>query len=82
MALNAAAFSSFHSSGGICSHHVQSNFLESPGAMFLASSAASIAMVPYPQNGSIRNLPGLKNDRLTIAAAMVSFIGAGTSFTR
>ena len=58
------------------------NLRESPGAMFLACMAASIATVPDPQKGSAITRPGLKNDSDTMAAASVSLIGAATSITR
>ena len=45
-------------------------------------SAASMGMVPLPQQGSTRIRPGFQKESCTSAAAMVSLIGAATSATR
>ena len=48
----------------------------SPGAMFLAISAASIGIVPLPQKGSQKSSLPLYLESFTIEAAIVSFRGA------
>jgi hypothetical protein len=45
--------------------------------MFLANNAASIAIVPEPQNGSINGLLNFHHESKIIAAAKFSFNGAG-----
>jgi hypothetical protein len=45
--------------------------------MFLASRAASIAIVPEPQNGSINGLLNFHHESRIMAAAKFSFKGAG-----
>lgn len=47
-----------------------------PGARSVASIAASISNVPEPHIGSSSGVPGCQPDRITIAAARVSLIGA------
>jgi hypothetical protein len=52
-------------------------FLCFHGAIFFASNAASIAIVPEPQNGSINGLLNFHHESRIIAAARFSFKGAG-----
>ena len=49
-----------------------------PGAMLRPIIAASIGMVPEPQQGSTRMRSFFQNESNTIAAASVSLIGAST----
>ena len=47
-----------------------------PGAILRPIRAASIGIVPVPQNGSSNGLSGFQKLSCTMAAASVSFIGA------
>jgi hypothetical protein len=56
-------------------------FLQLHGAIFLAIRAASIAIVPDQQKGSIRGYLNFHQERINKAAARFSFKGASpTSF--
>src|SRR5699024_10702955 len=57
-------------------HSSDANSLLNPGAIFCPINAASIGIVPEPQNGSIKGSSALQFVNKTSAAASVSFKGA------
>ncbi len=60
---------------------MNANRLPWPGGMPLLIMAASMAIVPEPQNGSINGMPGAQPDMSSSAAAIFSLRGALTPFT-
>src|SRR5699024_4537708 len=54
----------------------EANSRLNPGAIFCPINAASIGIVPEPQNGSIKVCSGFQFVNITSAAAIVSLIGA------
>ena len=82
MAEKAAFRSSFQTSAGIRSQPSLAKWRERPGAMFLAIMAASIGMVPEPQQGSTSSRSAFQKESWIMAAARVSLIGAATLATR
>lgn len=82
MAEKAALRSSFQICPGISSQPSLANSLPSPGAIFFPIIAASMGMVPEPQQGSTSRRPSLQKESCTMAEARVSLMGAATSATR